>query len=36
VTPSVLVDYLVTEEGVIAAPDREKLAAFVAALDLAG
>jgi len=36
VTPAALVDYLVTEEGVIAAPDREKLAAFVDALDLAG
>jgi len=36
ITPAALVDYLVTEEGVIAAPDREKLAAFVAALDLDG
>jgi len=36
ITPAALVDYLVTEEGVIADPDREKLAAFVAALDLAG
>jgi citrate lyase alpha subunit len=32
VTPASLVDYLVTEEGVIAAPDREKLAAFHAGL----
>jgi len=32
VTPAALVDYLVTEEGVIAAPDRERLAGFVAAL----
>ncbi|HAJ92186.1 MAG TPA: S-methyl-5-thioribose-1-phosphate isomerase [Gammaproteobacteria bacterium] len=33
ITPAALVDYLVTEEGVIAAPDREKLAAFTAALN---
>ena len=32
VTPASLVDYLVTEEGVIAAPDRDKLAAFHARL----
>ena len=31
ITPAALVDYLVTEKGVIAAPDREKLAAFIAA-----
>ena len=36
VTPATLVDYLVTEEGVIAAPDREKLAALAAAQHLAG
>jgi methylthioribose-1-phosphate isomerase len=34
VTPADLVDYLVTEEGVIAAPGQEKLAALVAGLDL--
>jgi methylthioribose-1-phosphate isomerase len=28
VTPAGLVDYLVTEAGVVAAPDREKLAAL--------
>jgi methylthioribose-1-phosphate isomerase len=28
VTPAGLVDYLVTERGVIAAPDRQKLAAL--------
>jgi methylthioribose-1-phosphate isomerase len=32
VTPASLVDFLVTEEGVISAPDREKLAAFHAGL----
>jgi methylthioribose-1-phosphate isomerase len=32
VTPATLVDYLVTEAGVITAPDREKLAAFHANL----
>ncbi len=32
VTPAALVDYLVTEAGVIAAPDREKLAALYASL----
>ena len=32
VTPAALVDYLVTEAGVITAPDREKLAAFHASL----
>ncbi len=32
VTPASLIDYLVTEAGVIAAPDREKLAAFHAGL----
>jgi methylthioribose-1-phosphate isomerase len=36
VTPAALVDYLVTEEGVIAAPDKEKLAAFVGGLNLTG
>jgi len=36
VTPAALVDYLVTEEGVISAPDREKLGEFVGALGLAG
>ena len=30
VTPATLVDFLVTEAGVVAAPDREKLAALVA------
>ena len=33
VTPAALVDYLVTEAGVIAAPDQGKLAAFVSSLD---
>jgi len=32
VTPAPLVDFLVTEEGVISAPDRQKLAAFHAGL----
>jgi len=32
VTPAALVDHLVTEAGVVNAPDREKLAAFVGAL----
>ena len=36
VTPAALVDYLVTEKGVVAAPDREKLAALVAASDMGG
>jgi len=31
ITPAGLVDYLVTEEGVVAAPDREKLTALFAA-----
>jgi methylthioribose-1-phosphate isomerase len=35
VTPAALVDYLVTEAGVIAAPDRERLAAFHAGLSFA-
>jgi len=30
VTPAALVDYLVTEAGVVVAPDREKLRALVA------
>jgi len=36
VTPAALIDYLVTEEGVIRAPDREKLGEFVDALGPAG
>jgi methylthioribose-1-phosphate isomerase len=34
VTPAALVDHLVTEAGVVSAPDREKLAAHVAGLEL--